>query len=134
MAVVSRQKRGRYVFLLGSAVSCSWDMLRKKRVNKKCQHLSILIESQLAGWPAGDCSQFSASSWDSLCICFQRGVLNKTSAVWCEHPGGSALFLGNAPREWKCHREGDLALRNGNARPAVQRHAGGCSNWSRVSI
>lgn len=50
-------------------------MLRKKRVNKKCQHLSILIESQLAGWPAGDCSQFSASSWDSLCICFQRGVL-----------------------------------------------------------
>lgn len=87
-----------------------------------------------AGWLA---------SWGLLTIfCFLLGFslylfsawCLKTSAVWCEHPGGSALFLGNAPRERKRHREGDLALRNGNARPAVQRHAGGCSNWSRVSI
>lgn len=50
-----REEREMCLFPLSSTVSCSWDILRVRRVNTKCQHLSILIESQLA---AGGCSKF----------------------------------------------------------------------------
>lgn len=116
MAVVSREKRGRCLFPLSSAGSCSWGILRIRRVNKKCQHLSILTESQLAGWLLGTAHNSSVPSRDSLSICFWRGDLNKTSAVWREHPGGSALSLGEAPAEWKHHPEDDLELRNTKTR------------------
>lgn len=112
MAVLSREKRGRCLFPPSTAVSCSWGILGIRRVNKKCQRLSTLTESQLAGWLLGTAHNFSVSSCDSLSICFRRGDLNKTSAVWCEHPGGSALSLGEAPAEWKHHEEDDLELRN----------------------
>lgn len=72
---------------------CSWDILEIRRVNKKCQHLSILIESQLAGWLLGTAHNFPASSCDSLGICVWSGDF-KFSVVWCEHPGGSTLSLG----------------------------------------
>ena len=101
----------------------------KKGVNKKRPHFSVLVESQLAG-RLGTACNFAAYFWDSLCISFQHGDFNKTSAVGYEHPGISSLFLGNAPGERKRHWEGDLVPRNGNAHPAVQRHAGSCGSWS----
>lgn len=49
MAVVSKEKRGRYVFHLCSVVSCSWDVLRKKQGQQK---VSALQHSHrwLASW------------------------------------------------------------------------------------
>lgn len=115
MAVVSRGKRGRCLFPLSSAVSCLWDILRIRRVNKKCQHLSVLIESQLAGRLLGTAHNFSASSHDSLSVCFWSGDLK---VALC---GVSILEAPPFPWErhrweWKHNQEDDLELSEAKTR------------------
>lgn len=98
MAVVSREKRGRCVFPLCSAVSCSCDMLRKKTGQQK---MSTLKHSHRkpAGWLA---------SWGLLAIfLLPLGIL---SCIHFQHVDFKLVLFGVSILEaplfsWEVFRE-----------------------------